>query len=74
MSLPPAPSSSEEVNAIAAYLREIAQHARTLPLADATAFLHGALILAGDHPAIEPLRDAYARLVVSDAQLELLTR
>ncbi len=57
---------------IAFYRATTAATARTLPLADALRFLHGALIVAGECPQMEEVRRVYIGLQASDAQLELI--
>jgi hypothetical protein len=61
-----------EEEAIAFFCAEISAHTRTLPLAEATAFLRGAMCLIGPHDGVTALREAYMRLFAADHQLELL--
>jgi hypothetical protein len=56
----------------ALYVRMLAVQLRMLPLADAVAMLRGALVVAGDHPAMQDLRGTFRDLVSADDQLGLL--
>lgn len=59
-----------EQQAIACYLQHSAQLARSLPLPTARLFLHGALLIAGEHESIESLREVYFSLRDADSALE----
>lgn len=63
-----------EAEDIAFFRSTTAATARSLPLSDAIRFLHGVLLVAGEHEDMAEVREAYIRLHESDAQLELLAR
>lgn len=53
-------------------IAESIRHARTLSYCDALSYLSGLVLLAGDTPEAQPLREAVADLAHSDRQLELI--
>lgn len=61
-----------ETEAIARFVREIAEHARALPMRDAVVFLQGCLALAGDAEVMAEVRRSYMLLRQGDEQLELI--
>ena len=61
---------STEEDAISFYGREIVALARTMSLPQMRLFLRGALAVAGTCEAIEPVREAYIRIVDGDERLE----
>lgn len=61
-----------EAENIAFFEATTAAVVRALPMADALRFLHGALVVCGDHAAVANLRRAYIGLHESAAQLELI--
>ncbi len=62
-----------DAEAIAFFVRQAGELARSeMSLRTARPFLRGALLLAGEHDAVEALRTAYEALCVGDQQLELI--
>lgn len=53
-------------------IAEAIRHARSLSYCDCLSFLSGLVLLAGDSPEAQPLREAVAGLTDGDRQLELL--
>lgn len=61
------------MNTEAFFIQECVAHARTrLPVKEALEFLHGMLVMCGDHPSVAIVREAYVAMSSSDKQLELI--
>lgn len=61
-----------EERIIEQFVQGAVAHALDLPCREAASFLHGLLLIGGEHAALDPVRKAYALLDQSESQLELI--
>ncbi|GEM_PF-5859322 len=61
-----------EAECQALFVAELIERARALPLREAVGMLRGALLIGGEHEALEAVRGAYIQISTGDAQLELI--
>ena len=57
---------------IAALVRQTVSDALRLPPREARTLLNGLLLLGGEHPGLDPVREAYLNLSRCEQQLELI--